>query len=282
MNAPSNPTPGLRRLDVEQSSANYLRGMWQRREFAIALPVENLRVAHQNTLLGNVWHLFNPLLSVAVFYVIFGVMLNTSRGVDHFILWLVIGVFTYQLTSTSVTQGARALTGNVGLMRSMRFPRALLPVSSVLAGLFHFGFEVAIMVLVAFASGVGPSTRWLVFPLILALQSTLNLGGAFVTARLNDTFSDVEQLIPFVFRLLMYLSGVMFPIRSFVKEDTPQLVKVFIDWNPLINILEMYRWALLGTSVDPRGIVNTVIVALVLLVFGFRFFRAGEPRYGLH
>lgn len=282
MSDPSQPEDGMRRLDVELPTGQYLRSMWERREFAIALPVEQVHVAHQNTLLGNIWHLFNPLLSVGVYYVIFGIMLHTSKGIDNFILWLVVGVFTYQLTSSAVNQGARALTSNSGLMRSMRFPRALLPLSSVLSGLLHFGFELTIIALVAFATGAPINSRWALVPLILVLQTTLNLGGAMIAARLNDTFSDIEQLIPFVFRLLMYLSGVMFPIRSFVGPGTPKLVRLFIDWNPMVNILELYRWALLGTAVNRAGIVHTIIVAVLVFTFGLRFFRAGEARYGLH
>lgn len=273
--------PTLYRLDAEQSTADYLRDMWNRRDFAVALPLEQLKVAHQDRLLGNIWHLFNPLLSGAVYYVIFGVILDTSRNIDHFVMWLMIGVFSYQLTTTAVVQGARSITGNVGLMRALRFPRALLPISSVLSGLMQFGFQWLILAGGAIISGVGLSSRWFLIPLILVLQTMLNLGLAFIVARMNDLFPDVEQVVPFVFRLLMYASGVMFPVRAFVGPDSPQYVRLIVEWNPILHILEMYRWAVLGTPVEVVGVVHASLVSVVVLIVGFRFFRAGEDRYGL-
>ncbi len=123
--------------------------MWERRAFAVAMPLEEVRSSHQDTLLGNVWHLANPMLSVGVYYLVFGLILDTSGRIDNYILWLTIGVFAYGLTSRSVLAGATSIASNQGLMRAMRFPRALIPVSTVLGRLLTFGFELAVLVIVA-------------------------------------------------------------------------------------------------------------------------------------
>ncbi len=86
-------------------------------------------MSQQDTLLGNLWHLGNPLLSVAVYYLIFGVVLGVTRGIDNYILWLSIGVFAFGLTTSTVLGGATSIASNKGLIRSIRFPRALLTVS---------------------------------------------------------------------------------------------------------------------------------------------------------
>ena len=120
--------------------------MWDRREFAIEVPLGQLRrSAHKLTLLGNLWHLGNPLLSVAVYYLIFGVIFEVNRGVDNFLIWLMIGVFAFRLTSSTVLGGANAITSNVGLIRAMRFPRALLPTSVVTSELLTFGIELGVI-----------------------------------------------------------------------------------------------------------------------------------------
>ena len=95
-----------------------------RRDFAVALPFEEVRSTHQDTLLGNLWHLANPMLSVAVYYLVFGVMLDVSRGIDNYILFLMVGVFTFNLTARCVLGGATSISNNQGLMRSIRFPSA--------------------------------------------------------------------------------------------------------------------------------------------------------------
>ena len=255
--------------------------MWQRRSFAYAMPMEEVRATHQDTLLGNVWHLFNPLLSVAVYYIVFGMFLGADRGIPNYLLWLTIGVFAYGLTQRSVLAGATSISSNLGLMRAMRFPRAMLPISTVIGRLITFGFELAALTGVALLTGAGISRRLLVLPLILAIHTTLNLGGAFIAARLNDSYRDVQQVIPFVFQLLRYLSGVMFSVDRFLDDQGAHpWISRLIGLNPLVQILDLYRWVYLGTSIDLARTVEAVGISALVLVFGFRFFRAHELRYG--
>ncbi len=170
-------------------------------------------------MLGNLWHLANPMLSVAVYYLVFGVMLDVSRGIDNYILFLMVGIFAFGLTSRCVLGGAVSIAANQGLMRSIRFPRALLPFSVIMSKLYTFGFELTVLAAVAVATGEGISLRWLLLPAIIVLHSGLNLGGALVAARLNDSFRDIQQIIPFFFRLLMYVSGVLFPLETFLTSE---------------------------------------------------------------
>ena len=114
---------------VSNSLHVYLRNSWRRRHFALAMPVDRFRSRNQNTILGNIWNVLNPLLTAGVYYLIFGVVLNASRGVDNYIFWLVIGLFVFRLTQSTVMQGAVSITSKQGLVRSLRFPRVLLPVS---------------------------------------------------------------------------------------------------------------------------------------------------------
>jgi teichoic acid transport system permease protein len=245
------------------------------------MPLEEVRATHQDTLLGNVWHLINPLLSVAVFYLIFGVVFQASRDIDNYVLWLMIGVFAFGLTMRSVLAGATSISANLGLMRAMRFPRALLPVSTVIGRLLTFGFEFAVLLVVALITGEGLSRRLVVIPLIIVLHTALNLGGAFIAARLNDAYSDIQQVIPFIFQLLRYVSGVMFSVDQFLATDSEYpLVGRLIALNPLVQILDLYRWALMGTTINPARVVECAVISGLLLVFGFRFFRANELSYG--
>jgi teichoic acid transport system permease protein len=280
-NSTTNRTDGLFSLYSAASASAYLRDMWERRAFAIAMPMEEVRSTHQNTLLGNVWHLANPVLSVAVYFLVFGVFLDVSRGVDNYLLWLTVGVFAYGLTSRSVQSGATSIPANQGLMRSMRFPRALLPVSSVTADLLTFGFQLAVVCGVAIITGQGLSRNLLALPLIIAVHTALNLGGAFYAARLNDSYRDVAQLIPFFFRLLMYLSGVMFPVGRYLEAESanPTLRRI-VELNPMVQILDLYRWAFLGTDINVVRFGEMLVIVAAMLIFGFRFFRAHELLYG--
>jgi teichoic acid transport system permease protein len=278
---PSNPAADLRRLDTQLPTGRYLAEMWDRRDFVVAMPIEELRVSHQDTLLGNLWHLGNPILTTMVYYFVFGVLLGVDRGVENFILWLTVGVFTFGLTRGSVMGGSRSIASNRGLMRAIRFPRALLPVSVVISRLLTFGYQLAVIVVLALATGEGISRRWLALPLVLLVHTALNLGGAFTAARLNDSFRDVQEIIPFLFRLLIFFSGVMFPIENrLAGRDVPELLRAVIALNPLTPMINMYRWVFLGTPVSTGGVAYAVLAAGTLLAFGFWYFRAAELRYG--
>ena len=105
--ASTDPAADLVALNARLPTGEYLTAMWARRDLAWALPVEEVRAAHQNTLLGNVWHLANPMLSVAVYYLVFGVMLNVSRAIDNYVLWLMIGVFSFSSRPSASSAGRR-------------------------------------------------------------------------------------------------------------------------------------------------------------------------------
>ena len=274
-------TAHLRPTDVSESLVTYVRHAWRRRHFAYAMPLERLRSRHQHTVLGNVWNLLNPMLTAVVYFLIFSVVLNASRGVDNYILWLVIGLFAFRLTSASVSRGATSVTGRQGLVRSIKFPRVLLPVSTTIGVFLSFGFEVLILLLVAVVTGEGLSWRVVVLPGVIALHFCFNLGLAMVVARLNDSFRDVEQLIPFGIILLRYVCGVMIPISRF-EGAAPTAVFYALEWNPLVQIIDLYRWVLMDSQ--PRlsmfDLSHAVVVAIVVLLAGLKFFSSAEHRYG--
>lgn len=271
----------LRAMHARLPMGEYLRAMWARRDFVVAMPMEEVRNTHQNTLLGNIWHLGNPLLTVGVYYLVFGVLLSVDRHIDNYILWLMVGVFAFGLTQKTVLGGATAISANQGLMRAIRFPRALLPLSITISRLLTFGFELAVLAVVTLATGEGINLRWLALPAVLALHTALNLGGAFFAARLNDSFRDVQQIIPFVFRLLMYVSGVMFPLETYLEGDrVPDIVRTAINLNPMVAVLELYRWVFLGMAVELDRLAWLIVGTVITLVAGFLFFRGNESRYG--
>jgi len=212
---------------------------------------------------------------------VFGVLLDAGRGTDNYVVWLMIGVFAFRLTNNCVLGGATAISNNQGLMRAIRFPRALLPVSVIVSKLLTFSFELLVLAIVSLATGEPLTTRWLLLPAVVVVHSALNLGGAFIAARLNDSFRDVQQIIPFLLRLLMYMSGVMFPLDRFLNEDEHGWwLTTLVRLNPLIAVLDLYRWVLLGTTIPSGEVVKLVVTALVFLVGGFFFFRSAESRYG--
>jgi len=243
----------------------------------ISVPVADFRAQNLDTVLGSLWHVVNPLLQVGVYFLVFGMILRTDRGLDNFLTFLAVGIFTFQFTQRSATKGAKAIVSNEGLIRSIGFPRVILPISSVMAeGLAHLP-AVAVMLVVAVATGVWPSVFWVLIVVVLAVQVMFNLGLAFIAARVTTMFRDFENMLPFMFRILFYLSGILYSVQD--RVSNPTLRRIFY-LNPAFALASLARSAVFGELGQPVLWVSAAGWAALLLVGGFFFFKAGEDSYG--
>lgn len=277
--------PELALVNAHAPWHEYLREMWRRRHFAVTVPYGELRAQHQDTLLGQLWHLCNPLLLTGVYWLIFGTLFSRGSrdGIPYF-AFLVVGIIPYQYTQKAISSGARLIHGNRSLIQSVQFPRALLPVSAVLGELLSQLPAIGVMLAVVAITRmiVGPATltsaAWvLVIPIVL-VQSVFNLGLALVTARLTFHFRDVQQIIPYVMRIVFYLSGVLIPLDSLARSHP--LARRILGLNPIAAIVDLARDAVLhGTSqLDDWYLLGGW--TLFLLLGGFAFFRGAESEYG--
>ncbi len=255
----------------------YLRSIWARRELAVALPVGDLRSQNVDTLLGSFWHVLNPLMLVGVYYLLFAVILSVDRGQDNFILFLAVGMFTFHYTSKSIMAGARSIVRNEGLIRSVKFPRAILPLGSVIGETVTLGPSLLVITAVALLTGQYPSWSWLWLLPMFALQGTFNLGASLVIARLTNHFNDLTNVLQYFFRLLLYASGVLVPVERFL---TSPLRRAIFRYNPAYAFVELAREAIMRGGTDPGLWAVCAVWTAVLLVGGFLFFVAHEHRYG--
>lgn len=271
--------PQLVRLGVTPPLPEYLRSLWRRREFALSIARGELRSQHVDTTLGALWHLLNPILLTAVYGLVFGLVLGGNRP-DNFVVFLSIGVFAYSYSQRAITSGAGAIVNNLGLIRSLQFPRAVLPIASVARETIAFGWSVLVIVVLLVVSGVMPSWRWLLAVPAFALQAVFSTGLALFIARLTDSTRDIQNVLPFLFRLGFYVSGVLFPVDRFISNE--RLLNLFLI-NPFFVFLSLIRNALL----DDPGVTNLVglwvsaaIWTPLALLVGLVYFRAGEKSYG--
>ncbi|MEM9035812.1 MAG: ABC transporter permease [Actinomycetota bacterium] len=271
------PDRGLTDLTAGSSVRSYLSEMWARREFAVVVPANDIRVQNMDTALGQLWHVVNPTLMVAVYYLIFGVVLDTDRGVDNYLGFLVVGVLLFQLSQRIIQDGSMVMGRNEGLIRSIQFPRALLPLSTANGQTIAFVPALLVLIVTLFITGETPALRWLVLVPILVLQYLVNVGGALCAARLGNGFRDLGQILPHLFRLLFYVSGVIFSVEAFVTD--PFWRQLFAI-NPFYDIVAVARWAMLGLPVGAEVVVGLLAWAAALPVFGFAYFRRAELRYG--
>ena len=261
------------------SVAVYLREAWRRREFAIVVPFQDLRAKNMDNLLGQLWHLVNPAMLLGVYFFVFGVLLNTSRGVDNFLGFLLIGIILFHLIQRVAQDAAVCVTRNLGLIRSIQFPRILLPISVVNGQTVAFVPALVITLLILPTTGEWPSLRWFVLPVLLAALFWFNLGSALILARIGRSIPDLQQLLPHLLRLVFYASGVIFHVDTFVTSKTWRIVFAL---NPVYDVITCARWCLMGNMpVEPWVIAGLAVWVVVLPVVAFLIFHRGEERLGL-
>ncbi|WEH33731.1 ABC transporter permease [Streptomyces sp. AM 4-1-1] len=263
----------------------YVRQMWGRRHFIAAFATAKLTAQYSQAKLGQIWQIMTPLLNAAVYYFIFGILMDTKRGVADFVPFLVTGVFIWTFTNSSITAGTRAISGNLGLVRALHFPRASLPIALALQQLQQLMFSLGALAVILAVFGQYPQLSWLLAVPALALQAVFNTGVSMVVARLTARTPDIAQLMPFILRTWMYASGVMWSLDTLLKGDrVPHLVLAALQYNPAALYIDLMRYALIDSfSADhlpPHVWAAAAGWALVCGVGGFLYFWQAEERYG--
>lgn len=288
--------PALRPIGARRPLVDYLGDLWNRREFALTLPLGELRAQNQNTLLGQSWHLLNPLLLVFVYWLVFDIFLGvgssdgggaaseaaSSRSSlfagENYLGFLVAGIIPFTYTQKSMQSGARMIIANRKLVQTINFPRAVLPISALVTeGLAQLP-ALAVMVILMAATGEPITWLWLLVVPAFVLQTMFNAGLALFTARITFHFQDFQQILPYILRLAFYISGIIFSIE--IVRDRSELVYTLLLLNPINAFVAIFRGITLESASSPYAWEIAAGWTVVILIGGFLYFRAAESEYG--
>ncbi|GGW35286.1 transport permease protein [Streptomyces lucensis JCM 4490] len=274
---------GLSVSGARPSLPEYVRQLWDRRHFITAFATAKLTAQYSQAKLGQVWQVMTPLLNAAVYYFIFGVLIGTKHNVPDYVPFLVTGVFIWTFTQSSIMAGTRAISGHLGLVRALHFPRAALPISFALQQLQQLLFSMAALVVILLCFGVPVAASWLLAIPALVLQFTFNAGVSMIVARMGAKTPDLAQLMPFLLRTWMYASGVMFSI-SRTLEGRPEWIARLLQVNPAAVYIDLMRFALIDSfragSLPPHVWAAATGWAVAAGVGGFIYFWKAEETYG--
>lgn len=273
---------GLRTLGERPPLRRYLRDLWDRRSFVWTLSRAQSYAQNEGNHLGQLWAVLNPLLLIGSYFVIFGLVLGTRGNVENFIAFLAIGVVLFSFTSSVITSGAKAITGNINLVRALHFPRAILPISVTLRELLTAAPGFALLFVVVLVTGETPSWEWLLFPVAVGLQGLFLLGLALIGARVVNASRDLGNLIPVIVRMLRYVSGVFFPVSHYGAELGEPWGAILVN-QPFALCLDTGRQALMGGEafpLQPMQWLTLAAWAVGTLLVGLVVFWWDEARYG--
>ena len=295
----------------------YARQLWDRRHFIVGFATARNVAMYTEARLGQLWQVLTPLLNAAVYYLIFGIILDTSRGVPNFLAFLITGIFIFNFTQRAFITTSRVMPDSLPLIRALPFPRACLPIGYVLIELEQLVMSMVVLTVIVLASGEPLTWYWLLALPALALQAVFNIGMGLFLARLGAGADDFSQLMPFLVRTWMYTSGVMFSIQTISSLRNHPTITYILQINPAAVFISLVRNAILQSqrdrlawqqAVQRRRIApsttpgkrpyleysaychGTVTMnelwlwgigwAIVALVVGFVFFWQAETRYG--
>jgi teichoic acid transport system permease protein len=274
---------GLRAAGALPTLPAYVRELWGYRHFIASYANARVSSSLGTTRLGRAWQVLTPLINAAVYYLIFGMVLDQKRQIDNFVGYLCIGMFIFISTQSSVSAGVTSITGNLGLIRALHFPRASLPIAVTLIEAQHLIASMSVLMIIILMFGEPLTLEWLSLLPILLMLALFNAGLALTVARLGSKLTDLRQVVPFVMRVWMYGSAVLYPVTMFEKLLSGWQLAV-IEANPLLVYIELVRHALMEEvplSNPPLQLWLTGFAwALVASVGGFIYFWRGEKECG--
>jgi ABC-2 type transport system permease protein len=246
----------------------------------------DLALKYQQSVMGYLWSLLEPIGIGLIYYFVFIVVIGRGGRLaelmpaQHYILFLMAGIFSYMWTSGVINQATSALTGQKSLITTMNVPRQVFPISRVFARSAEFLVGLPILAGIALVVGVGLSWWLLVLPAAILVQGTFLTGLALILSSLNVLMNDIERFMSMISRLVFYSSPILYPLVFVYEADSlPQWLKVIYLANPLVGIVELHHTAWFGELTAPSvGLLVTCLTgSLLTLVAGWLLFRRLEP-----
>lgn len=252
-----------------------LRELWAFRELLYFFVWRDLKVRYKQTVLGAAWAVIQPLMTMVVFSLFFGELAEVPSDGVPYPIFSFAALVPWTFFANALAQSSNSLVGSANLLRKVYFPRLLIPFASVLAGMVDFFLAFAVLLAMMVAYGIAPTAQVIWLPALLLLAVTAALAVGLWLSALNVEFRDVRHVVPFFVQIWLFATPIAYP--SSLLEEKWRAVYAL---NPMVGVVEGFRWALLDTDTAP-GLPLAVSTAatLVLLVGGLLYFRRMERTF---
>ena len=261
-------------IEPGRSFRNYWRDLWKYRELFFFLAWRDILVRYKQTIIGIAWAVLRPVLTMLVFTVVFGRLAKLPpEGGAPYAVMVFAALLPWQLFANALTETSNSLIANAGMISKVYFPRLIIPASAVIVGLVDFAISFGILGVIMVWFQFVPSVRILMLPLFLLVALMAAMGAGFWLAALNVKYRDFRYVVPFMVHFGLYISPV-----GFSSTIVPEKWRFFYSINPMVGVIDGFRWAILGEGVDLYwpGFLLSFGLTLVLFVLGLHYFRTTE------
>ncbi|MCP5105410.1 MAG: ABC transporter permease, partial [bacterium] len=260
-------------IEAGKPNRRLLKDLWSFRELFVFLSWRDILVRYKQTAIGMLWGIIRPLLTMIVFTVVFGKIAKLpSEGVPYPVM-VFTAMLPWQLFSTSFSESSNSLIGNVNLISKIYFPRLIIPVSSIMVNFVDFFISFIMLLVLMLFYGIFPGWQIVVLPLLMLFIFLLALGLGLWFSALNVKYRDFKYVIPFIVQFGLYISPV-----GFSSTVVPEQWRSLYSLNPMVGIIDGFRWALLEgqTYIDIPRLLVSIGFVLFILITGFIYFRKTE------
>jgi len=264
------------RIEPTQGFASLrLSELWAYRELLYFLIWRDVKVRYKQTVLGVAWAVIQPVMTMIVFSVFFGKLAKLSSDGVPYPLFAFAALVPWTLFSNGLTQGTNSLVGSSNLIKKVYFPRLIIPAATVIAGVVDFLIAFGVLLILMILYGIAPTGNILWLPALLVLTVVTSLGITLWLSALNVQYRDVKYVIPFLTQIWMFATPIAYS-SSLLSEPWRSVYGL----NPMVGVVEGFRWALLGTNTSPGlMILASATASILLLVSGAYYFRRMEKTF---
>lgn len=249
--------------------------LWGYRELLYFLVWANVKVQYKQTVLGAAWAIIQPLFTMVVFSIFFGRLAGISSGEVPYPIFAYTALVPWTYFANAVSTSSNVLVHHQGVITKVYFPRAIMPLASIVGGLLDFTIALSVLGMLMAIYGVIPTAAVFAVPLLVALTSLTATGVGLWLSALNVRYRDVRFVIPFLIQVWLFASPVAYP-----SDLVPEKWRVLYGLNPMAGVIDGFRWALLGGTPPSLAMIGlSVLVVLIVLGSGMVYFSRAEKTF---
>lgn len=249
--------------------------LWAYRELLYFLVWRDIKVRYKQTALGIAWAVIQPVMTMVVFSIFFGKLAKMPSDGVPYPVFAFAALVPWTLFSNGLTLGANSLVGSSHLIKKVYFPRLIIPIATVFAGVVDFLVAIGVLIVLMAIYGIAPTVNALWLPAFLILTVTSSLGVSLWLSALNVGYRDVKHAIPFLTQIWMFATPI-----AYSSSLLSGMWRTVYGINPMVGVVEGFRWALIGTDTKPGlMILVSAITAVLLLLSGAFYFRRMEKTF---
>ncbi len=263
-------------IEPGKTEKQYIKDLWSYRELFYFLSWRDILVRYKQTAIGVAWAILRPLLTMVVFTIIFGKLAGLPSGNAPYAILVFAAMLPWQFFSNALSESSSSLINNANMVSKVYFPRLIIPTSAVIVSLIDFLISFAILIGLMIWYRFVPGIEILSLPLFVCMCFFVSMGTGLWFSALNVKYRDFRYVVPFVIQFGLYISPV-----GFSSGIVPENLRLLYSLNPMVGIIDGFRWAILGgeEQLYLPGMILSFVLTATIFISGLKYFRKTEKTF---